>query len=111
MRRITQTKKRYTDNTRFGILNSIGHIWTSDTFLTEAAALAHITAFWARMPGKTDLSCFTVIPVKVVVSPLTPADVGATSTRHGESSRNERLNPNPAPAQRGTARHLKQGEG
>lgn len=57
----------YECSNRYGILNPYGDVWSPETFDSMDAALKHLTKFWGP---RDDLSRFTVIPVRVIVSAI-----------------------------------------
>lgn len=60
--------KGYTDDTRFGILNPWGDVWTSETFTSEDRARKHIEDFWRGINDAGDLTMFKIVPVRVHVT-------------------------------------------
>lgn len=65
----------YQDSCRFGILNHVGGIWSSETFNTMERAQAYLDKQREEWPGGADgaLKNHKVIPVRVVVSAI-PSD-------------------------------------
>lgn len=66
--KLTKRPKGYIDETRFGILNPWGDVWSSETFTTEDAARAYINAFWRNVKDPGDLSRFRVVRVRTHVT-------------------------------------------
>jgi hypothetical protein len=67
-------RKPYRDRCRFGILNRVGDIWTSETFQTEAAAQAYLDRQRANYPT-WKLGRHKIAPVYVTVR-IAPAALG-----------------------------------
>lgn len=75
--------KPYRDQSRWGILNHVGSIWSPENFGTKEEAESYLEreqAKWRRN-GWGDLSRHKVIPVRLTLSALPPApeSEGATT--------------------------------
>lgn len=79
MVRLTKASKPKgsTDDSRFGILNPWGDVWTSRTFKSEGKARKYIEDYWRGIDDAGDLTQFKVVPVRVHVSVLPRALLAA----------------------------------
>lgn len=55
----------YECDTRWGIINPFGGVWTPETFPTEKDAWDHLRRFWE--PNAKDLDTFSVEQVRITV--------------------------------------------
>lgn len=58
----------YIDAARYGIMNHIGGLWTSETFRTETLAQSYLDAQRKTWPAKGGLDRHKVVPVRVTVT-------------------------------------------
>jgi hypothetical protein len=69
---VIQSKKKakpYRTQSRYGILNPSGDIWSPETFDHAEAAKAYLKRFWSDFPKEyRDVSRFKIVRVRVTVS-------------------------------------------
>lgn len=72
-KKVKPIRRSNISNSRFGIINHLGTIWTPETFCTAQLAQAYLDRQRATWPGGGDgLRRHKVVPVRVTVTPIKP---------------------------------------